>query len=306
MQTQRSTENSITQENTTETLNIDAKLPLTQTSAHMKPTGEYNPTAQSSANALKTKRVPSRTNPNKNIRKDLIRKKRTHSSDEMNESCSNIMATTYINVNEVSTSSCIGFDFDSSVHVEQKLNCDRESVYSGTSNDQFSHRSHDRLSESSNLLPRREQSSKYERDMDKIDLLDRERSTDLREIIECERPTKRFHKKVSNTRSNSGAERRKLPDIAKKNASTSPKRMIPIEQTTNFPNFVFTYQTNEFAEARVNRSRISSNDVSSRSQNNSQTSFGKQNSVSNVNQVKSTRSVDSRKSSTKSIRDNRI
>lgn len=323
MESQRSMRNSITQENTTETLNIDAKLPLTQKHTHMKPTGQINPTGQSSENALKTKRVSSRTNSdrtsvrNKNIRKDLIRKKRIHSSDEMNESCSNITATTYINGNVVSTNSCIGLDFDSSFYVEQKLNCDRESVLSGTSNDRFSHRSHDRLSESRNLLPRREQSYLLERDMDKIDLLDRERSTDLREIIECERPTKRSHKKVSNTRGNTGVERRKLPDIAKITAATSPKRMIPIEQTTNFPNFVFTHQSNEFAEAQINRSRISSNDLSSRSQNNSQTSFGKQNSesrvwsdeinaVGNVNRVKSTRSIDLRRSSTKSIHDNRI
>lgn len=329
-------ENSITQENTTETLDIDAKISLAQKATHIissKPTGKVNSTAHTTANALKSKKPVSRTNPNrasiirnKNVHKDLIRPERTRSSEEMNNSCSNITASTYINGNEVSTSSGIGLDFECIVPIEQqKQNCDRESVYSGVSSDRFSHRSHDMLSESGNLLLRRESSSTYERDMDIIDLLERERSMDLQEIIERERHTERFRKKVPNKRNNSGAERRKLPDITKITAPSSPKRQIvSAEQSTNFPNFVFTHQFNEFAEARSNRNR-DSNSVTpnvaqeiGRSRNNSKTSFGKRNSddvypwnddenaVGNVNRVTRARSIDSRKSSTKSIHENRI
>lgn len=338
-------ENSITQENTTETLDIEAKMPLAHKNAHIitssggaggghcKPTGKVNPTAHLTANALKPKKSVNRTNPNrtsirnKNVHKDLIRPERTRSSEEMNNSCSNITASTYINGNEVSTSSGIGLDYESVIPTEQQkltANCDRESVYSGLSIDRFSHRSHDMLSESGNLLLRRESSSTYERDMDIIDLLERERSIDLHEIIERERQTERFRKKVSNTRSNSGVERRKLPDITKIAAApSSPKRLITSsasnEQSNNFPNFVFTHQYNEFAEARSNRNRDSNGGVNSniamvKSRNNSQTSFGKRNSdahdepnaVGNINRVTRARSIDSRKSSTKSIHDNRI
>lgn len=336
-------ENSITQENTTETLDIEGKMSQKSThiitsgggGGHCKPTGKMNPTANLTANSYKPKKPVSRTNPNrtsirnKNLHKDLIRPERTRSSEEMNNSCSNITASTYINGNEVSTSSGIGLDIESIIPTEQpKLtaNCDRESVYSGLSIDRFSHRSHDMLSESGNLLLRRESSSTYERDMDIIDLLERERSIDLHEIIERERQTERFRKKVSNTRSNSGVERRKLPDITKIAAApSSPKRLITssAEQSNNFPNFVFTHQFNEFAEARSNRNRDSNGGVTSnitmvRSRNNSQTSFGKRNSdahqwnddepnaVGNINRVARARSIDSRKSSTKSIHDNRI
>lgn len=282
-----------------------------------------NANTLSPANALKTKKIANLANQkrasirNKNVHKDSIRPMRAHSSDEMNNSCSNITTSTYINGNEVSTSSGIGLDFES-VHTETKLNCDRESVYSGISNDRHSQRSHDRLSETGNLLLRRESSSTYERDMDIIDLLERERSMDLQEIIERERHTERFRKKVPNVRSNSGLERRKLPDIAKITAPSSPKRMTSAEQN-NFPNFVFTHQFNEFAEARSNRNRDSntvSSNVLSKSRNNSQTSFGKRNSDSyqweeenaagNMGRVARARSIDSRKSSTKSVHESRI
>lgn len=324
----RSIENSITQENITETLDIEAKLPLAYKNPNAtKPTGKINPIALQSANALKAKKVANRGNPNrssiraKNMRKDFNRPERTHSSDEMNNSCSNITASTYINGNEVSTSSGIGVDFESGAQVEhQKPNYDRESIFSGISNDRISHRSHDILSESGNLLLRRESSSTYERDMDIIDLLERERSMDLQDIIERDRRTERPHKKTPNIRTNQGFERRKLPDIAKITAPASPKRLIPSEASANFPNFVFTHQFNEFAEACSNRNRDSngaSSNLSGRSRKNSQASFGKRSSdalqwnnedenVADVNRVARARSIDSRKSSTKSIHDSRI
>lgn len=322
-------ENSITQENTTETLDIEAKMPLAHKLSH-KSMGKINPLTNphAIANALKAKKAAARVNnpnrinnPNKqNVHKELIRPDRMHSSDEMNNSCSNITASTYINGNEVSTSSGIGVDFESGCPIDQKPCCDRESVYSGVSNDRLSHRSHDMLSESGNLLLRRESSSTYERDMDIIDLLERERSMDLQEIIERERRTERMHKKTA-SRPNLGYERRKLPDIAKITAvPSSPKRMLSTasEPPTNFPNFVFTHQYNEFAEARLNRNRDSNGAIanpSGRSRNNSQTSVGKRsidayqwNDVENAIANRETRakSIDSRKSSTKSLHDNRI
>lgn len=328
LEAQHSVENSITQENTTETMDIEAKLPhiAHKTNATNKPTGKVNPqSAHASNNALKTKRATNRSSPNrasiknKNVRKDLMRSERTHSSEEMNNSCSNITASTYVNGNEVSASSGIGLDFENAAHNEQKVNFDRESVYSGLSNDRLSHRSHDRLSETGNLLLRRESTSTYERDMDIIDLLERERSMDLQDIIEHERRTERSRKKAPKTRIASGLERRKLPDIAKITAPSSPKRLISTEQSTNFPNFVFTHQFNEFAEARTNRNRDAGGSVAataSRSRNNSQTSFGKRNSDAylfnedenagiSTNHVTRARSIDSRKSSTKSTHDNR-
>lgn len=322
LETQRSTENSITQENTTETMDIEAKQSISQKSIHAaKPMSKLS--TQSTANALKIKKTTNRANPNRTnrsriVHKDSIRPMRVRSSDDMNNSCSNITASTYINGNEMSASSGIGLDLESGIPTDLKSNYDRDSVYSS---DRFSHRSQDRLSESGHLLLRRESSSTYERDMDIIDLLERERSMDLQEIVDRERHSgDRHRKKVPTVRSNSGVERRKLPDIAKITAAApvSPKRFTTAEPN-NFPNFVFTHQFNEFAEARSNRNRDSNNastSAMSKSRNNSQTSFGKRNSdahqwddenaLGNLNRVTRARSIDSRKSSTKSIHDNRL
>lgn len=333
--------------------------------------------------------------------KDRI--ERLHLPDDMNNSCSNITASTYLNGNEISGTSVgleLGHDGNGGgnavVNADRKysggISVDRESMYSGISNDRMSHRSHDMISENGgNLLSlRRESSSTYERDMDIIDLLERERSVlDMQDVIECERqrnsivgdvdqrkfPTKKVAAHMAARPSvsgggGSGGERRKLPDITKITTSSklpaatmaplSPKqRLISIgstgggggvggsgnidhqqhHQSTNFPNFVFTHQYNEFAEARINRNRdvngvvVSSNPntnsstavgananantaavLMGRSRNNSQTSFSgggggsKRNSDAyawndddvGVNRVTRARSIDSRKSSTKS------
>lgn len=347
--------------------------------------------------------------------KDRI--ERLHLPDDMNNSCSNITASTYLNGNEISgTSVGLELEHDGDVggvsgggnavaNVDRKysggFSVDRESMYSGISNDRMSHRSHDLLSESGgNLLSlRRESSSTYERDMDIIDLLERERSVlDIQDVIECERQrngivgdndqrqftsTKKVTAHMAARPSiggggGSGGERRKLPDITKITtnsklpaammAPSSPKQRListgssggggggggSIEhqqhhQSTNFPNFVFTHQYNEFAEARINRNRdvngvvVSTNPntnsstavgananantaavassavLMGRSRKNSQTSFGgggvgasskrnsdayawneEDNTIDSVNRVTRARSIDSRKSSTKS------
>lgn len=325
METQRSTENSITQDNITETIDIEAKVALPSKSLQRtRSTGKINPLANShahSSNALKVKKSAQR--PCKNLHKDYMRTDQTHSSiDDVNNSCSNITASTYINGNDVSTGSAA--DYERGGLIDSKPNCDRESVFSGISNDQVSHRSHDALSEGGGHAfdaMRRESSSTYERDMDIIDLLERERSIDLGEINERRKTDQLVHHKKLPTIGRTNLERRKLPDITKITAPLSPKRLItvgdqqqPQQQSTNFPNFVFTHQYNEFAEAQNNRNRDMNSVtavLSARSRNGSQTSFGKRNSdaylwtdddslLGNVNRVSRTRSIDSRKNSTKS------
>lgn len=329
--------------------------------------------------------------------KDRI--ERLHLPDDMNNSCSNITASTYLNGNEISGAT-VGLELEHDgggnavPNADRKhsggIGVDRESMYSGISNDRMSHRSHDLMSESGgNLLSlRRESSSTYERDMDIIDLLERERSVlDMQDVIECERQRNSIvgdvdQRKYASTKKvaahmaarpsiGGGGERRKLPDITKITtklpaatmAPSSPKqRLISTasngggggggvsgnidhqqhHQSTNFPNFVFTHQYNEFAEARINRNRdvngvvVSTNPNSSananantapvasaavlmgRSRNNSQTSFSggggggskrnsdayawtdEDNAIVGVNRVTRARSIDSRKSSTKS------
>lgn len=309
---------------------METKLSMAQKSAHMcKATGKLNPLTnpQLVSNALKAKKASNRITSNrssvrhKNVHKDLIRADRTHSSDDLNNSCSNITASTYLNGNEVSGGSGLGVDYAYGISMDQKSMHDRDSVYS---NDRLSHRSNDVLSESGNLLLRRESTSTYERDMDIIDLLERERSIDLPHSIEREKRTERIHKKpiTANNRPNLGHERRKLPDITKIATPSSPKRMNfsaePI--SGNFPNFVFTHQYNEFAEARNNRNRDANGAIAKQpthNQNDLQTTpFGKRNNdayawndvestFANVTRDTRAKSIDSRKSSTNSIHDYR-
>lgn len=282
------------------------------------------PSIYSATNALKTNKSISRSNLNRSIRSKNARietSNRTERAqsitDEVNNSCSNITTSTYCNGNGVSTSSGIGLDFESVAYAEQKLNCDRESVLSGVSIDRHSHRSND-IFDTGNLSLRRESSSTYERDMDIIDLLERERSMDLKEMMERERRVERIRKKQQQDtiRTNSMGERhRKLPDITKIVSPNSPKRSQSTEQSVNFPNFVFTHQYNEFAEACSNRNRdsfdagISTGALGRRNINckrNSSIHDEPDVSSNNMNRVSRARSVDSRKNSTKSIRDARI
>lgn len=312
-----------------------------------------------------------------------------HLPDELSNSCSNITASTYLNGNEMSSPS-IGFGLDrdggmGTGNIDRKhsglsannaiiasINVDRDSIYSGISNDRMSHRSHDMMSESGRhlLSLRRESSSTYECDMDIIDLLERERSeVDMNDLIENEqRQQRKSNSDKSDQRklharrtmshinrlsagsdsggvSGKGIGGRKLPDITKMTTHarksteaitpSSPKQRlistpassgagnIDHHQSTNFPNFVFTHQYNEFAEARINRNRdvngaVNANSSATaligRSRNNSQSSFNSSikrnndahawndevNLNASVNRVTRTRSIDSRKSSTKS------
>lgn len=286
------------------------------------------PSIYSATNALKTNRSITRSNTiqNRSVKmkskrwESPNRTERTQSlADEMNNSCSNITASTYCNVNGVSTSSGIGLDFESITCNEQKSNCDHESVLSGISIDRHSHKSQE-LFDAGNQSLRRESSSTYEQEMDIIDLLERKRSMDMIEM-ERERRIERMRRKQSELagRTNSSVERhRKLPDITKITMPNSPKRTMSTEQSAIFSNSAFTHQYNEFAHACSNRNRDGSNDgnnvLGRTGTGRHSITNARQNSIvhedihiaeNNLNRVSGARSIDSRKSSTKSIRDSR-
>lgn len=181
-------------------------------------------------------------------------KVKKHSIDDLDNSCSNITTSTYCNENGVSISSGIGIDYDSSgigpiggVYNERKPLCSRDSVFSSYSERNLN-RSRDRLSDAGESLSvRRESSSTYERDMDSIDLLERERSMDMISSAQTRNePESRMDKMRSRqlaTRKNSSVERhRKLPDITKITTPNSPNKRVAISTTEQSPNFVFTHQ----------------------------------------------------------------
>lgn len=316
-------------------MDIEAKITVacdTPKSSDGKRLVKPAPSIYSATNALKTNRSIKRSNTNQNRSvktkgnrlESPNRTERTQSlADEMNNSCSNITASTYCNGNGISTSSGIGLDFESIIYNEQKSNCDHESVLSGISTDDHSHNGQE-LIDAGNQSLRRESSSTYEQDMDIIDLLERKRSIDLKEMMERERRSERMRRKQSELagRKNSSVERhRKLPDITKITMPNSPKRALSTDQQSiNFPNFVFTHQYNEFADACSNRNRDGSNDGNcvigaTATGRHSVVVNAKRNSImhneidipaNNLNRVSHARSIDSRKSSTKAKRDSRM
>lgn len=175
----------------------------------------------------------------------------------VNNSCSNITSSTYCN--------------DHSYYDKNPL-FDRDSLYSVTDRKSLSRpslqRSQDNILSESDIMSRRESSSTYERDMEIIDLLERERSMDIQDMMEKERRGENIR---SITRHNSSFERhhRKLPDITKLTAPTSPKKL---EHSVNFPNLVFTHQS-DLADGNVG-GRISN------SRKSSQGSYSKRDSIS--------------------------
>lgn len=256
----RSVEDSVTQENTTETLDEPVRIYHTQSAE--KPTpgrGAAKPaTAKSQLKPRGSKssvHSASRTRGGHRDNATSIEKK--HLNDELNVSSSIITTSTYCNGNGVSNSSGIAVDFDSN---ECRPLCDRESVYSGVSgvgSDKHLLRSREILTENERMSLRRESSSTYEHDMDMIDLLERERSMDIQDMLAKERRTERERERIRHAmaRKNSAADRhRKLPDITKINAPHSPKRaVVSIAQSSNIPNFVFTHQQQSVAEQKTDR-----------------------------------------------------
>lgn len=163
--------------------------------------------------------------------------------EPVNNSCSNITSSTYCNDQSYYDKNPL-FDRDSLYSVSDRKSLSRPSLL----------RSQDNILSESEIMSRRESSSTYERDMEIIDLLERERSMDIQDMMEQERKGEKIR---SITRHNSSFERhhRKLPDISKL-APISPKKL---DHSVNFPNLVFTHQS-DFGDvnARVPSSRKSS------------------------------------------------
>lgn len=202
--------------------------------------------------------------------------------EQMNNSCSNITSSTYCN--------------DHSYYDKNPL-FDRDSLYSVTDRKSLSRpslqRSHDNILSESDIMSRRESSSTYERDMEIIDLLERERSMDIQDMMEKER---RGEKIRSITRHNSSFERhhRKLPDISKLTAPISPKK---VEHSVNFPNLVFTHQS-DFGDVNIVANRISN------SRKSSQGSYSKRDSISGRQELSSAIGVE-HKSAATAVRESR-
>lgn len=250
---------------------------------------------------------------------EMTAKVKKNSIDDIDNSCSNITSSTYCNENGISISSGIGIDFDSAVgaYSERKPLCGRDSVYSNYS-DRNLNRSRDRLSDAGERLSvRRESSSTYERDMDAIDLLERERSMDAIPVqtrIEHEPRSEKMRPRQMTAQKNSSFERhRKLPDITKIAATpNSPKRTVLSTAEPSFPNFVFTHQQhqpNEIAAAAAAVERS----TSGRNRTHSMVPVPRNafdahdpNSFEAFAQSFNSRAPQSRKSSTKSIRDTRV
>lgn len=227
LSTHRSTENSVTQENTTETLDetIDEKY------LNYKYAGDVNaenPIKKIQRNSNKKFRNPSDV--------ERLSRKNLSVSSYSNSSKSN----EYGNISMRSSENILEHDF----------------LYS-SSQRELIHANHDQLSTTSEkYLPRRESSSTYERDMEIIDLLQRDRSMNIQETCNSSRMdilTAPETPSSQDTFSNddiirpkrSSFERRKLPDIRKitssSSSSNSPKRLLT-ETQQNFPNLVFTHQ----------------------------------------------------------------
>lgn len=308
-------EDSATQEiTTTETIDESSKIFDVQQKAHASTSAVSDKPRLSKSAASSMSRGRSHSRKRSSI-EEFNAKVKKNSVDDIDNSCSNITASTYCNENGVSISSGIGIDFDSGgagagvAYNERKPLCGRDSIFSN-----YSDRSRDRLSDvGESLSARRESSSTYERDMDVIDLLERERSMDTisaQAKIEHEPRTEKMRPRKSVPRKNSSFERhRKLPDITKIAAPNSPKRAVlsPAEHSPSFPNFVFTHQqqqlANEFAAERTtNRNRTHSTAQAPRSAFDADDPSGFDAFAQSFN----SRGPQSRKSSTKSIRDTRL
>lgn len=310
---QPSFEDSATQEiTTTETIDESSKIFDVQkkAKASMSAVSDKPRLSKSAVSSMSRGRSHSRK---RSSIEEFNAKVKKNSVDDIDNSCSNITASTYCNENGVSISSGIGIDFDSGgagvAYNERKPLCSRDSIFSN-----YSDRSRDRLSNvGESLSARRESSSTYEHDMDVIDLLERERSMDTisaQAKFEHEPRTEKMRPRKSVPRKNSSFERhRKLPDITKIAAPNSPKRAVlsPAEHSPSFPNFVFTHQqqqlANEFAPERTsNRNRTHSTAQAPRSAFDVDDPSGFDAFAQSFN----SRGPQSRKSSTKSIRDTRV
>lgn len=130
----------------------------------------------------------------------------------------------------------------------------RECIYFGSQHELLNLNQDQMSNISDKPLARRESSSTYERDMEIIDLLERDRSMDLKgsyveremdvypdaEIRSINKNTNMDEEQASRPPS---FERRKLPDISKITApNMTQKPIFMANERSNFPNLVFTHQ----------------------------------------------------------------
>lgn len=241
VQQQRSSDASMAQENTTETCDEPATpkqiekpekpVPIVE---EVKPIPVARPKIQTITDHRPISKTRHASEFSESLKERLAAAgllDRSGSVDPLTNSCSNITASTYCNP-----------DADN-VYYEKNQPCDSLfSVGIDVKSNRSLHSqrySQDGLSELENVISRRESSSTYERDMDIIDLLERERSMDIQDMLERER---RGDKMRSISRQSSSVERhhRKLPDISRLSTTPgSPKR------DPNFPNLVFTHQSSD-------------------------------------------------------------
>lgn len=237
--THRSTENSVTQENTTETLEdpIDG-------SCFNEKSANFNLPDRLSVE--KPVRKTNHKHSNRNLKKKI--------ANDMDRSMS---ASNYTVSNKIKAHS-------ENVVRDVDIPADnRECIYFGSQHELLN-LNQDQLSNISDKpLTRRESSSTYERDMEIIDLLQRDRSMDLKsnyferemdvypdaEIRSINKNTNMDEQPTSRPPS---FERRKLPDISKITApNMTQKPVLTANERSNFPNLVFTHQQQNNSQRKI-------------------------------------------------------
>lgn len=155
-------------------------------------------------------------------------KGRLDSNGTIDNSCSNITTSTYCNgaadlVNSYKRLSVADRDSVISEYVSRRalrLNTDR---------------SRSDIASDIDTMSRRESSSTYDRDMEIIDLLERERSMDIQDMIERERQAERI-RNISKLNSTFEGHHRKLPDITKLTTTpVSPKKHDRLLSSSSMP-----------------------------------------------------------------------
>lgn len=263
--TRPSIENSVTQENTTETFDDGIDANFNEKIVSYKNTNELtveNPLRKKAHRANRNIKTRNIVDPNKRAITPSItssspsvlsisayggKRSKKHNSRGARTSVTNASPRT------VTDSNCDSLSYG--IPTESR-HCNLSQISSTMSDEQ---------------MCRRESSSTYERDMDIIDLLQRDRSMDIqnecstsaaavgrrdldaysdhssayvnkRKSLKCDDDVNIYAYKINDsTPKSSLSERRKLPDISKITAPNSPKQVLN-EARQNFPNFVFTHQ----------------------------------------------------------------
>lgn len=255
---QRSSQGSITQEATTETcderstgdaaFNFNKTTKTSKTSFDPQPRSSvlrktFQGTAKSKCGITRSTEV--RPNMQSSSQRLGVDGRCSDKREPLNNSLSNITASTYCN------------GVDPSPLIDKAGTPDRDRFHDNPISDSRSAAQKERRatrsalyhhplrssqdSDLDSILSRRESSSTYERDMDIIDLLQRERSMEMPEALERERRISVDQKSVSISRQNSSHDRhhRRLPDLRRlAGPPSNPKRSGDL----HFPNQVFTHQ----------------------------------------------------------------